>query len=353
MLLDFFGNDPSQSLGARQVDPNTQQLIQGGASVNSIGPVCSNTVSINGSTPDFTQALGTLNSGSCLTVNGNIELDLVSPRFPSPGQPTIVGIDNYMVTVQQRQQEDLLITFTLTHPPDISQLGDGVNAPDVSTADFDMIIRAVDNQGRQSFLRTCTSATSPEICSVVLLSTDGIPSLQIGVSPFFGTGAYTLAVDVTQLNINRAACGNPLSENEPNNSAATAQNIGPVPPGGCLQFRGSISPATDVDFYYFTTCGNVLLIFTLVTGSVRKDYDFLIINPANNRTLQRCERAITPVEVCALTGLPSQSMPLRLQVLRFGNAPLDSYTLSIISAAVPATITPPPGDTPPTRTSVK
>jgi hypothetical protein len=356
--VHFFSATPDVSLSAQPVD-STQQAT--GGIVQNRPLVCDNILSTN----ESPQAVGTLSSGRCLTVNGTISFD---------GN----GFDRYLATVQQGQQEDLLVNFILTHPP-LS-----TNSTDDTSADFDLRIVSVDSQQRRTFLANCTGTTSPEVCSVVLLSTDSISTLSIDVLSFFGTGDYLLEVRVVPIQINRAACGNPIAEMEDgippgtppfvNDSFATAQRVGSLPTNGCLRINGTLSrigtvpndnppPArvlasctsdlpslcpSDVDFYNFTTVGNTVLTFILtvanpdIVANPTIDFDLRIRDPNNaNALLRRCERVPSP-EACALTGLnPQTARNLLVSVIPFRPIP-GGYTLDIISTQLPETQSLPP-----------
>ena len=352
MLLDFFGSDPSVALGARQVDPTTQRPIVGGVAVISNGPVCNNAASINnvlGNGQRIPQVLGTLSSANCFTVNGSISYDLVPPRLDPDSNS--FGTDGYAVTVQQGQ-EDLIVTLTLTHPPSASQLGDQRFGTlfDLDVADFNMRIFRQDSLGNTSFIRDCEDIrTSPEVCSVVLLSTAGIPALQIIITPFYGDGDYTLDVYASRLITNRAACGNPLAEIEPNDTLAMPQNVGTVTASSCLRISGSLSTVDvdDVDLYNLTTVGNDLLIISLTLDNPNDNRAMRLFDPNNNnQILVECAGSILP-QVCALTGLQSQTRNLDLVVVSFTDStiPQANYTLDILSAGVPPDVTPPSGET--------
>lgn len=350
LLLHFFGDTPAVSLGVRQADPATQQAI--GPSTNNGGPVCDHVTSTNVSP----QSVSALSSRRCLTITGDLE------------SPSSATADRFLIPVQRAQQEDLLIQFTLTHPPGASQLSPGLS---VQPADFDVNVFSQDDPSFP-FLRSCSGDSSPEICSLVLLSTDRISTLRTRISSIVGGGDYLLEVRSNPITISRASCSNPIMEIEPNN-LNQPQMVGTVMAGRCLQIKGNLLPSSDVasentDTFNFATIGNTLLTFILTPDNPTTDYDLRIRDPSNRdpndenrpQLLLRCNAPIIPAvgktsESCIFTGLDPQTRKnLLVSVFASSTERSDGYTLEIISTQLPPdNVVPPAQDIPPIRGSEK
>lgn len=185
------------------------------------------------------------------------------------------------------QQSDQILQFLLTFPaPSPTFLGGEAKV----TPDFDLNVTRSDNT--QMVLQNCNTRTPlTESCSLIILSTDQVPSVDIAISsPFIltdsddviaGTGGYTLEIVSQKTSIDRNVCSNQsanpiVQDAEPNGltinsiyTQQTPQTIGRTSNvGDCLPIRGRVGdflgttpqnlPQVDgFDVYKFTVVSGV------------------------------------------------------------------------------------------------